>query len=123
MRLSKTNVAGVQKQWARHGGDKFRVAWSYLMKLCKCSRWSNNLKSDYFGRFESLLTSPPMTERPRIQVRFRLRIRPWQHPPWSDESESQRDEVRSIGASLAVPIDYDNPLTLPQQSQLPMTEG
>ena len=41
----------------------------------------------------------------------------------SDESESQRDEVRSIGASLAVPIDYDNPLTLPQQSQLPMTEG
>jgi hypothetical protein len=40
MRLSKTASKGQQTAWARHEGDKFRLEWTYFMRLR--SRWLNN---------------------------------------------------------------------------------
>ena len=33
-RLSKSPAKGKQNAWARHEGDKFRIVWSYFLRLC-----------------------------------------------------------------------------------------
>ena len=64
LRLSKATSKGQQTAWARHEGDKFRSMWSCFLRLCKRSRWSNDLvllslKTQYF---EKHCAGTPVTE-------------------------------------------------------------
>ena len=65
LRLSKAATKSQQTAWARHEGDKFRSLWSYFLRLCKRSRWSNNfvvlsLKTQYFEKHHA--GTPPTTD-------------------------------------------------------------
>ena len=100
LRLSKATTKGQQTAWARHEGDKFRSMWSYFLRLCKRSRWSNNLvllslKTQYFEKHRA---DTPATETQQAAVNI-------VHYPDSGNDDDSDDGVCLISSKPApVPI-------------------
>ena len=100
LRLSKATSKGQQTAWARHEGDKFRSMWSYFLRLCKRSRWSNNLvllslKTQYFEKHRA---DTPATETQQAAVNI-------VHYPDSGNDDDSDDGVCLISSKPApVPI-------------------
>ena len=120
-KLSRSPAKGQQNAWARHEGDTFRLVWSYFLRLCKRSRWSNNfvvlnLKTRYFSRHgksrtesqdESEVAIVPYPDTAETQIM-----------PYCSDVEDDDNSDKEEYVSIASPVPAPEP---PVWSMVPCT--